>query len=72
MNRRSFLAQATQAAAGVALAANAAPNVQSPVAANAAPEEGGQQPAANTRPNVIWLLADQWRAQELSSNGERA
>jgi arylsulfatase A-like enzyme len=58
MDRRSFLLGATQAAAGAALAAGAGTAA------------GGAQPGASERPNVIWLIADQHRAQALGCNGD--
>ncbi len=56
MDRRSFLLQTT--AAGAAMAAEPAA------------QEDGQDPAPSARPNVIWLMADQWRGQALSCNGD--
>lgn len=58
MDRRSFLVQTTQTA-GISLAPGAA-----------AQEQGRQQQPESGRPNVIWLIADQWRAQALSSSGD--
>jgi len=58
MDRRSFLLKSTQAAVGASLAARTA-------AAAGSPETD-----ANPRPNVIWLMADQWRAQALSCQGD--
>jgi len=58
MDRRSFLLHTTQAAAGAALAAGTVVGA------------GGAVPAGTAPPNVIWLMADQWRAQALSCNGD--
>jgi len=58
MDRRTFLGSSTQALGAAAIPA----------------AEGGVQrrrePAATGKPNVIWLFADQHRAQALSSNGD--
>jgi arylsulfatase A-like enzyme len=58
MDRRSFLLKSTQAAVGASLSARTA-------AAAGSPETD-----ASPRPNVIWLIADQWRAQALSCQGD--
>jgi arylsulfatase A-like enzyme len=40
------------------------------VAAAALVHTASAAPAATTRPNVIWLIADQWRAQAVGVNGD--
>lgn len=62
MNRRSFLEGASLLAAGAleSKAQQAAQSAGHHVA----------EPAANVRPNVLWILGDQFRAQALQSNGD--
>ena len=55
VNRREFLAASTQAVAGAAFA-------------QAIPRAAGAK--QQSRPNVLWLIADQWRAQALGVNGD--
>ncbi len=62
MNRRSFLEAASLGTAG-ALQSTALQNAQ-PAGHHVA------EPAPNPRPNVLWILGDQFRAQALASSGD--
>jgi len=59
MNRRTFL---TTAATSFALSGQ---QYSGPPAGHQVPE-----PSLPARPNVIWVIADQFRAQALSQNGD--
>lgn len=63
MNRRSFLQSAPIGAAAAFQAI--AQQYAGPPAGQHIPE-----PAPNPRPNVIWILGDQFRAQAIASNGD--
>ena len=54
MNRRDFIAGTSQFVAASALIK----------------DHATAEPVAQERPNVIWLIADQWRAQALGVNGD--
>jgi len=60
MDRRSFLQQSVSTVGALA------------ASARASEAQSGQirHPAEVARPNVIWLMADQWRGQALSCNGD--
>ncbi len=58
MDRRAFILRSTEAAVGATLAGNAVVRADATKA------------GATSAPNVIWLMADQWRAQALSCNGD--
>ena len=62
MNRRSFLGGASLAAARTM--ESMAQQTALPAGHHAA------EPAPNRRPNVLWILGDQFRAQALQSNGD--
>ena len=54
MNRRDLIVGLSQLAAANALMAN----------------RGMAEASPTYRPNVIWLIADQWRAQAIGANGD--
>lgn len=72
MKRRSFLGRAAGMGVGASMVVSAQQN--EPV--GAVPYEGQAaghhipEPGAPTKPNVIWMLGDQFRAQALSMNGD--
>jgi arylsulfatase A-like enzyme len=63
MNRRSFFQCASLGAAG-ALQSGAQQYAGQPAGQHVA------EPRPSSRPNVIWILGDQFRAQALASNGD--
>src|SRR6516164_3072033 len=63
MNRRSFLQNASLGTAGIVQ--SMAQEYQGLPAGHHVDE-----PAPNRRPNVLWILGDQLRAQALASNGD--
>lgn len=59
MNRRDFLTGTTQFLAASAL-----------LKEKAGADTAAAAPTTAERPNVIWLIADQWRAQAIGTNGD--
>ncbi|MGH9471098.1 MAG: sulfatase family protein [Terriglobia bacterium] len=68
MDRRNFL-QASAAAAGVGGLVQRRASA-SELAPGLTPPQGTPEPASGGKPNVIWLLGDQFRSFAISSNGD--
>lgn len=67
MNRRDFLAGSSQLLAASVLNAQQHHPEADPCTAYYPNEASADQPY---HPNVIWLIADQWRAQAIAANGD--